>query len=386
LGSSILTISTIMVIQCHYQETGISSFLSTHLYTIIMFLLLGEFCGELHRYFAKAAQREKFLRAESLERLRFLDEENYLLRECKDELECSLAVAYAETSTLDMEIRNLYQSMGDDYFDGLLDIFFRKFHTSAAAVYLINDQGVFCRKSMIGHEKTFPSKLFSQESGLLRKILETGKTVTLPQYWSPDYSQLDDFLLGLPFIGESGNVSGVVLIHTMPFELMDRRTISSIDLMCRWISHLINIRESNGHFRPAGSSGIQKVFPREQFTTSLQLARDTFEQFELPSSFLLIFTDGVASSQLGVENIILANVRTTDTAIHLQSDSPHLLVFMPLTGARGAELARERVLGYCVKKESVITGKFHAEIFVIDRNGLAQSTFDGIQNALRIPL
>ena len=87
--------------------------------------------------------------------LKKLDTDLFLLREAKAELERLLATRDAELSTLDAEIRRLFDSEGDELWQDILLLLNRQARVSDAAIYKVAPDGhTLVRKGLLGSARS----------------------------------------------------------------------------------------------------------------------------------------------------------------------------------------------------------------------------------------
>ncbi len=353
-------------------------------YYSLAFPLAGVVCGELNGYFVRALKRRELLGDSNRKRMDMLDQENYLLRQAKDEVERNLAIANAELSSLDLEIRRLYQCHESALFGDLLDLIRRRFRVRCAAIYRVENNTTFIREAFCGPEKVFPVTLEKSRSGLIERVLEIQNLVTLPQFWKRDFLEQPDFLLGAPIPDASGKVKAVLVVHAMPFKYLNARSVHSIRLICLWAGRVMDAR-SHGEvdFRFAGGSTSKRIYALDNLVRSLALAEETFHKLEIPSSVLLIYNPTLApDQQAAFESRVMTAIRMTDMPVVLDSTTPHLAIFMPLTGQRGARLALDRVMDFSRQQNDSLSRDLTGQLFHLE-GGM---TPDELMRQLRLAL
>ncbi|MDA1273003.1 MAG: hypothetical protein O2960_02975 [Verrucomicrobia bacterium] len=320
-------------------------------YLLGTFVFAGSICGEIQRTFRK---KEVQLSAhnENLQRhLKELDVDLALLREAKAELEGLLATQDCELSTLDSELRRLFDSDAEELFQSLLLLLNRQLRISDAAVYLPGPESLLIRKAIYGQPDRLPKQLKSDSAEIVALALNNKTTVTLPEIWRGTIPKGSDYLMVVPFLDSHEKVMAVLIVSGMPFISLNRKAISLITLVCRWASRIVERRTRlDGSSRVVNNLENQRIFDASFFRQHTELALNSFRSHGLPSSIVL-FTIPKCSgvSQERLETAIMANVRSGDCPAVLDLPDTHLAVLLPLTGERGVGIFVDRILMNCRK-------------------------------------
>lgn len=304
-------------------------------FVLLCLPLTGLVCGEIQSALFKDWARSGIQLDLAARRLRALDEQVFILAETKDELDRELALLNADTANMDYEIRRVLQSPPERFHDALLGVFCRKARLYEAAIYLAGSP--WRRAAYSGSPEIWPELLDVGDSAVARVAVENATIATLPEVWESEPFPADDFLVACP-IGESGGLSSMLLVRSMPFSSMNMRGMQIIEIICRWVSEFSVLnRKSEGLFDPRG------IVPLEDFERMLALACKVQKKFRLVSSVVL-FRPGAGSLASGDElaAAVKGAIRVGDTLSSLGGPVPHILLLLPLTGRRGAEICLAR--------------------------------------------
>lgn len=358
-------------------------FLYHHQYLLASLLVSGAVVGEIQRYLAIRIEQQNVLLKDKNTRLNELDEEAFLLREAKDELERIISTMNADLSTLDMEIRRLYQCKNEDVYPNLLNLLSRKARLQQGAFYLVQDNETLFRIEYTGTEEGLPPTLELRSSRILKYAVENQEVTVLPQLWNEEQEHTDDYLMVVPLLAGEGQVYCVLVVQQLPMVHFNRRTVQSIDLICRWGVRLISGRiGAQGDFRFTGNTGSQKIYSVAHLRNALKLAYESFYVLHLSSSLVLIYDpEAPEDMQEKLEEIVMPVLRHADVPSRLHGKVPHLAVFLPLTSERGAVLCRERVLSMCAPKAEGLL-KLRGEIMLFERYKDLQGFLDDLQEKI----
>jgi hypothetical protein len=336
------------------HEIGLIEFVRQNMYWETSFVAVGCICGEVQQWFAFQLEREEKLSEHSHRRLQQMDDEIALLREAKDEVERVLATMNSEVSLLDVEVRRLSQCQEDEFYPDLLSILNRKVRVQSAAFYHKDSNGILIRQAYIGLESDFPLQLVPGKSRAVDLAFEKKTVVTLPQVWTHDYQDCDDYLMAVPLLSAKEEALGCLVVQGIPFIAFHKRTVHTIHLICRWAVRLQNTRlRPDEEFRFVGEKSLLKVYTEPHFKSAVNLAFETYEHLHLPSSVVLFYAaQQIEEGQGSVEERLATALRAGDITTRLSPEKPHLAVFLPLTGKRGAQLCCERALNMTQSTDS----------------------------------
>ncbi|MDD2710430.1 MAG: hypothetical protein PHV34_20820 [Verrucomicrobiae bacterium] len=358
--------AVILFLQTFFGGEAAGEMVKGHFYLLFSFFFAGGLCGEIQEMFAFRLTQQDLLLDNSRQRLRQLDEEIHLAREAKEEVERTLATIDAEVSTLDFEIRRLYQCTNEELYPNLLGLLSRWGRVQQAAVYGFKSEKALVRHAYIGSALDFPEEMSTDRSALIHYAIEQRRVVSLAQLWKPGFTVPNDYLIAVPLVSPQGNLFSMVVVNRLPFTALNQRTLHSINLICRWSVRLLaERREAKGDFRFVGKLGARRIYGLAHFEQALKLAFETWRHLQLPSSAVLFYAPGLpANEQKFVEETLMQATRAQDTPTVLDRPVPHLLLFLPLTGERGAALCRERVMKAFVEQAGR-QAELRGEVFLL---------------------
>jgi len=350
------------------ENLFLDTVLREHGYHYAMLLLIGGISGQVRRMFR---QREVLLYAEnehSKERLKKLDTDLFLLREAKSELERMLATRDAELSTLDTEIRRLFDTEGDEIFQDILLLLNRQARVADAAIYTITPDGKeLTRKALLGSDKTLHYRLYVKKEDMIAAALQKGTTVTVPEFWEAGKTTEHDYLLVVPMHDYTGSPIAVLVVTGMPFIALTRKSVYLISLICRWSARVVEITHQMGNTsRFIGGIETQRIFTAEFFRQNLRLALLSWKKHSLPSTIVLFTLPHASKSlQSQLESLIIPNIRGGDFPAELDLPVPHIAVLLPLSGERGTGIFADRILNAC-RRSPEIGGAVEAQVIVLE--------------------
>ena len=342
--------------------------LREHGYHFAIVLLIGGLAGEVRRMFRR---KEKLLFAENehaKERLKKLDTDLFLLREAKSELERMLATRDAELSTLDSEIRRLFDTEGDEIYQDILLLLNRQARVADAAIYAVNrNKKELNRKSLIGNPESLPEHLLLKKEEMLALAVSKGTTVTVPEFWESGDSDEHKYLIAVPMLDYSGEPIALVVVTGMPFIALTRKSVHLIALICRWSARVVEITHQLGNTsRFIGGIETQRIFTAEFFRQNLLLALQSWKKHSLPSTIVLFtIPHGPKSQQSVLESLVIPGIRSGDFPADLGMPIPHLAVLLPLSGERGTGIFSDRILSAC-RRTSEAGASIEARVISIE--------------------
>lgn len=323
--------------------------LEDHGYFLACLALAGGLCGEIQRGYARRQAQMTALHQDLQIRVKQLDTDLELLRETKSELEGLLATRDSELSTLDSELRRLFDSDEEEFSHNLLLLLNRQLRITDAAIYWLQSNSTLKRAASLGNLESLPEQLEAQGKEMIGLALEHRTAVTLPELGEDKLQARQDYLMVVPFLDSKDEPIGVLAVTGMPFLALNRRTVQVTALICRWAARMLESRnQTAGAYRTVKGLEGQKIFSPEFFRQQLDLAWDSADLHGLPS-FVVLFTApaGAGVSQEHLETALMASVRGGDCPVVLDAPTPHLAVLLPLTGERGARIFVDRIRISC---------------------------------------
>lgn len=330
----------------------LSTLLKHHGYLFAAMAAAGGICGQIQRGFRA---HEIFLTAQAgraSERLKKLDTDLFLLREAKAELERMLATRDAELSTLDAEIRRLFDSEGDELWQDILLLLNRQARVSDAAIYkLANNGRTLERKGLLGSGRSLGERLAVKDVEMAGLALKSKSTVTIPEFWHRAVAEQRDYLMVVPLLDSRDQPLALLLVTGMPFIALTKKSVYLVALICRWASRVAEVEaQADTTSRAVEGAGGQRVFTQEFFKQNVQLAFDSWRQHSLPSAVVLFaVARQPKAKQARLEALIMASIRGGDFPAEIGLPIPHLAVLLPLCGERGVGIFADRILAACRK-------------------------------------
>ena len=330
----------------------VSVLLRHHGYLFAALLAAGGICGQIQRGF-KAREILVTVQAERTgERLKKLDTDLFLLREAKGELERLLATRDAELSTLDAEIRRLFDSEGDELWQDILLLLNRQARVSDAAIYKLSPDGqTLVRKGLLGSARSLGERLALGDIEMAGLALKSKSAVTIPEFWQGAVGVQRDYLIVVPLLDSREQPLALLVVTGMPFISLTKKSVYLIALICRWASRVAEVEaQSDTTSRAVAGVAGQRVFTEQFFRQNVQLACDSWQQHSLPSAVVLFAAARQPKAkQAQVEALIMANIRGGDFPAEIGLPIPHLAVLLPLCGERGVGIFTDRILAACRK-------------------------------------
>lgn len=355
-------------LQTRQLDVLISVLLRHHGYLFAAMLAAGGICGQIQRGF-KA--REILVNAQSdraSERLKKLDTDLFLLREAKAELERMLATRDAELSTLDAEIRRLFESEGEELWQDILLLLNRQARVSDAAIYILASNGrTLVRKGLLGSARSLGERIDVKDMEMVGLALKSKSVVTIPEFWQGAVTGQSDYLMVVPLLDSRDQPLALLAVTGMPFISLTKKSVYLVALICRWASRVAEV-EAQAETTSRALAGVegQRVFTEQFFRTNVQLAFDSWQQHSLPSAVVLfVAARQPKAKQAQVEALIMANIRGGDFPAAIGLPIPHLAVLLPLCGERGVGIFADRILAAC-RKDPELGAHLQAHVVNLD--------------------
>ena len=310
----------------------------------------GLLSGELHR---QAAGRRSALEVEN-ERIGqmndVLTKELEVSREAQHVLQKELALHGADVCSLDLELRKIFEEGAPPALRGALSALSDVSGLTDAAFYLLAGAGdVLERAEFLGDSAYFPQEIGSKHTKMAWTAIEAGELVTCRGLGEGrgDVGKAR-FLAAVPW-RRYGKVTGVLLVHDMPFLSMNWQTLARIELVCDWVAAMQDMRERAG----------DESHALADFRALVGLAGRTLEEQGLPSAIALITAVGALSAS-ELREAIGDQLRPSDVAVAVEDRG--LAVLMPMEAGRDAEVSAARYL------ESVHahTGKASVKLWTLE--------------------
>lgn len=346
-----ITSAGLFVMTMERKGLSFATTLDTYGYFFGSMIVIGGLCGEIQNAFKKREIQARVQNNHYVERLKKLDGDAFLLREAKAELERLLATRDSELSTLDNEVRRLFDSEGDELYQNILFLLNRQVRVSDAAIYIQSADLKLTRRALIGMPDHLPEQIEIPEHEVCALVWKHQASVTVPEFWESSRSQRTPYLTAIPFLDSDDKPLGVLLITGMPFIALNQKALHLINLICRWSSRVVELRaRAGGAYRPVDGMENRKIFLTPFFKKNLQLTHASFDLHGLPSSMVAFkMPNKPKALQERFEKLVLAGVRNGDFPVEISPSIPNLGVLLPLCGERGAAITLERIKAVCRK-------------------------------------
>ena len=334
-----------------FDEQTFAFILREHGYLLAALVLTGGICGETQRALQQKNIHMMRFNERLQSQLKELDVDMVLLREAKSEVERLLATQDSELSTLDSELRRLFDTDEEGLFPSLLLLLNRQIRISDAAIYLVEGGSSLRRKAFFGEAERLPEHIKAESVEIVSLALKNKTTATLPEIWKETVPRKTDYLMVVPFLNSQEEVMGLLVVSGMPFIALNPKAVSLVSLICRWASRIVERRiRAVSASRSVSGLEHQRIYDSGFFREHVKLALNSYRVHRLPSS-IIIFTVAKDSgvSQKNLETAIMANVRSGDCPAVLDISETHLAVLLPLTGERGVSIFVDRILMNCRK-------------------------------------
>jgi hypothetical protein len=355
-------------VQVRQLDVLVSVLLRHHGYLFAAMFAAGGICGQIQRGFKS---REILVTAQAdraAERLKKLDTDLFLLREAKSELERLLATRDAELSTLDAEIRRLFDSEGDELWQDILLLLNRQARVSDAAIYKLSPDGqTLLRKGLLGSARSLGERLALKDVEMAGLALKSKSAVTIPEFWQRAVGEQRDYLMVVPLLDSREQPLALLVVTGMPFISLTKKSVYLVALICRWASRVAEVEaQADTTSRVVAGVEGQRVFTEEFFRTNVQLAFDSWQKHSLPSAVVLFAAARQPKTkQAQLEALIMANIRGGDFPAAVGLPIPHLAVLLPLCGERGVGIFADRILAAC-RKDPELGPHLQAHVVTLD--------------------
>ena len=321
-----------------------------HYYTFGMQVAVGLLCGELYRALNRRQLQLTVLNEDLQARLKALDTDCGCWREAKDELERRLATRDAETCTLDTEIRRLYQTEGDDLYQGILGLLARQGQFSDAALYAAGEPNApWRRKALLGNPEHLPLETHPAQWPIAALALERKEVATLPELWEKGDAQSKVHLLAQPLLDSQDQPLALLMVTGVRFMSFNRKTVRLINVISHWVSGVIEIKTRGQSLcRPLEGQPHRRIFHPPVFRRQVELAFASYRGHRLPSTLVVSYLPEEARArQDELERLIVPLTRAGDIPSTIAGQRAKVVVLLPLTSERGAAIFVNRVMAHC---------------------------------------
>ncbi len=349
--TGLITSAGLLVVTIEQRGMSFANALETQGYFFGALVVIGGLCGEIQNTFKKREINARVKNYNYQERLKKLDADTFLLREAKAELERLLATRESELSTLDSDVRRLFDSEGDDLYQNILFLVNRQVRVTDAAIYIQDATGRLIRRASIGMPEFLPESMEVSENEVCSLVWKHQASITVPEFWQGSKSERTPYLTAVPFLNTEDRPIGVLIVTGMPFITFNQKSLNLINLICRWSSRVVELRSQAGsNYRTIDGMENQKIYLTPFFRKNLELTHASFNLHGLPSSVVVFRLPGKPRwMQNRFEKLVLRGVRNGDFPVDITPSIPNVGVLLPLSGERGAAICRDRILATCAK-------------------------------------
>ena len=298
--------------------------------------LTGETQGLLSNRLATAEERTRELN-DTREKL---ETDLDIAEESKFQLQEKLALYGAEHSSLDRQLRAMFEPSAGAIFPNLLRLLRDIASVTDAAIYSVSGDQLK-RISHLGSESALPESLELRENEIIRLSIDRKALTTIRELWQEAPEFTCQHIAALPWLGGGGRVAAVLLIHRMHFLGTNWRNFHRIQMVCRWVARYVDLRVQSNSTSPAGvgNSSALITSPRALQAT-LNQAQNVHREWKLPSTLATFeFTEPVTEQVAQLLPPAVGSVmRPTDVGtIEGPPTKPIFKVLMPMEGVDDAE-------------------------------------------------
>lgn len=306
---------------------------------------IGLLAGEAHGLFAtRLAERDDAVEVLTTQR-DHLGADLEVAEDARFQLQERLALLNADTTSLDLQLRHLFEPGSGPVFPHLLRLLRDTAGVNDAALYQINGT-LLNRLALLGAAEALPDSLSLAETEIAHLAVTRQSLVTCRQVWATVPAQNSPWLAALPWPVSSGAPRHLLLIHRMNFNAVNWRTFSRIQMICRWVAQFMELRGLDGQTEP--TAGPLVVTP-EVFRRTAADAASAHREHSLPSTVVAFRLAPGASAEhahrLGM--LVAPQMRTTDLAT--QHADGTIEVLLTFDGPRDADRFTQRVTGLAAR-------------------------------------
>lgn len=375
------TIAIIATGQFYLTKLDVVASLTSERYFFTCLVLTGGICGELQHFFNGRMKHLTELQEDFQHRIKKLDNELYFLREAKSEVDRIVATRDAGLCTLDAEIRELYLSDNEQFYQKVLALLNRRAYVGGAAIYSIGPETRLVREARIGKEDFLPNELALSEVEMASLAIEKKMAVTIADFWQRGDARPKPYLLSSPFLDADDCPVAVLMVTDMPFFALNQKSVHLIAVICQWTSRVIQVKKSAaGRFRLVDGVENQRIFSEQILRHNIDLAFHSYRTHNLPSTLILFSLPGMPLAlQSSLERSIISCVRAGDCAAELDLGFPNLAVLLPLTGERIAKTVIGAALAL-LQKDDELSRSVEHRMFTFERSESGEELWQEIMD------
>ena len=312
---------------------------------------IGLLAGEAYALFAsRLAERDDAVETLTTQR-NHLGADLEVAEEARHQLQERLALLNADTASLDLQLRALFEPGAGPVFPHLLRLLRDTAGVTDAALYQING-GQLVRTALLGMAEALPDSLPLAKTEIAHLAVTRQSLVTCRQVWATVPAQNSPWLAALPWPTTTAPSHYLLLIHRMSFHAVNWRTFSRIQMICRWVAQFMELRGLDGMSEP--TAGPLVVAP-EIFRRTAADAAAAHREHSLPSTTVAFRLAPGASAEhaarLGM--LIAPQLRTTDLATQYPDGT--IEVLLTFDAPRDADHFTQRV-NSLASRDAVLQG------------------------------
>ena len=299
-----------------------------------------------------------------------------LAEESRFQLQEKLALYGAEHSSLDRQLRAMFEPSAGAIFPNLLRLLRDIASVTDAAIYGVNGEQLK-RIALLGSDSELPESLTLQESEIIRLSIERKALTTIREVWQEAPEFTSPHIAALPWLGGGGRVAAVLLIHRMHFLGTNWRNFHRIQMVCRWVARYVDLRvqANSASTASAGSSSALITSPRALQAT-LNQAQNVHREWKLPSTLATFeFTEPVSEHIAALLPPTVGSVmRPTDVgSLEGPPTQPVFKVLMPMEGVDDAESLLDAAL-QAIARVPQLVGKVVGNLGMTDEGDATETT------------
>lgn len=353
-----------------------SELFSEHLYFFLILPGIGFLTGETQGLLTrKLTDAEAGLEKEQEQR-QTLEADLDIAEESRFQLQEKLALHGAEHSSLDRQLRALFEPSAGAIFPNLLRLLRDLAALNDAAIYAVNGDQLE-RIALLGAESALPESLPLATCEIARLSLERKALTTIKELWQETPEPVATHIAALPWLGGGGKVAAVLLIHRMSFLGTTWRNFHRIQMVCRWVARYVDLRvQTNQETSQLAGNTSALITTSRALQATLHDAQNLHREWKLPSTLAsFAFTEPVTESVAKMLPAIVGSVmRPTDVgALEGPDTQPTFRVLMPMEGVDEAEVLLNTAL-QAIARIPQLLGKVMGSLSMTDE-------FDAVESA-----
>jgi hypothetical protein len=324
---------------------------------------IGFLAGETHGLLAKKLIQAEEKIAELSETHQQLQAKVELAEESRHQVQERLALFGAEQSSLDRQLRALFEPTAGPIFPNLLRLLRDIGGVTDAGIYAVEGKSLR-RLAVVGDEQRCPKVYEVADLPIAQLSIERRAMTTLKEVWQQTPDSPGPVVAALPWLGGDG-VAALLLIHRMQFMSTTWRNLHRIQLVCRWVGQFVDLRvqaeQSTGKL--AGKTGAL-VVPEQALENTLKLAVAAHKDWNLPSAMAIFEFQETVPQEVAelLPKAVGSVLRPTDVGCLTDEAGKSVFkVLLPMDGAAEGEALLGKALA-AIAKVPQLSGKIVANL------------------------